>query len=181
MTYNNNSSQKERRQVLANDRANIGKSRDASSGTFHQFAQSEAGEVQGRWAKPAQVTGSEGAVHMPRLPENSPWAAPDPSGQEPPLNIDVTEAPITGEPFEVEASQQPFSWMRDRPSPLSCSAGSAGGDDVAAAPTSSSAAPSTSLLKPRAASEGGATNSSNQEGGRGRSAPSSKLIRRRLI
>jgi len=60
-SFNNNSDQRERARILANDRA-----------TMHRFAQSEAGEVQGRWAKPAQVTGSEGAVHMPRLPANSP-------------------------------------------------------------------------------------------------------------
>jgi hypothetical protein len=70
---------------------------------MHRFAQSEAGEVQGRWAKPAQVTGSEGAVHMPRLPENSPWSC-DPVPPEAPLGIDVSETPIVGEPHEVEAS-----------------------------------------------------------------------------
>jgi hypothetical protein len=160
-SFNNNSDQRERKRILANDRA-----------TMHRFAQSEAGEVQGRWAKPAQVTGSEGAVHMPRLPANSPWAAPDPSGQEPPLNIDVTEAPITGEPFEVEASQLPFSWMKDRPSiPVG-----AGGDDVAAAPTSSSVSSTSTLLSmPRAASEGGVTPTRNAVG-----APPSKPIKRRL-
>jgi len=80
MTFSNNSDQRERRQVIKNDAA-----------TLHDFAQSEAGEISGRWAKPTQVSGSEGAVHMPRLPANSPWSQPDPSGQEKPYPIDLSE------------------------------------------------------------------------------------------
>src|SRR6516225_2418392 len=128
MTFNNRATMKEKVEQLRNDQRN--------ASTLHQFASSEAGEIGGRYAKPSNVTGSAGAVHMPRLPENSPWAAPDPSGQEPPLNIDVTEAPITGEPFEVEASQQPFSWMRDRPN-TSASPVCVGGDDATAVSPSS--------------------------------------------
>ena len=91
MTFNNNnSSQAERKQVLKD--------------TMFNRASSEAGEISGRWAKPTQVRGSEGAVHMPRMPANSPWAAPDPSGQEQPFGIDVSEPVVTGEAFEVEAS-----------------------------------------------------------------------------
>jgi hypothetical protein len=56
MTYNNNSSQKERRQVLKNDAA-----------TLHQFAQSEAGEISGRWAKPQTVNASRPVVEYPRI------------------------------------------------------------------------------------------------------------------
>ena len=102
MTFNNNSSQKERRQVIRNDAT-----------TLHDFAQSAAGEISGRWAKPTQVSGSEGAVHMPRLPANSPWSQPDPSGQEKPYPIDLSEPPEpVGTAQEIEDSLQPFSWLR---------------------------------------------------------------------
>jgi hypothetical protein len=103
MTFSNNSDQKERKRVLKNDAA-----------TLHQFAQSEASEISGRWAKPQTVNASEQAVHYPRLPSNSPWAS-NPVPPEAPLGIDVSEPVITGEPHEVWASEQAFSWERDRP------------------------------------------------------------------
>ena len=101
-SFNNSSDQKERRQVIRNDAT-----------TLHEFAQSEANEVGGRFAKPATVNASEQAVHMPRLPTNSPWAAPDPSGQEQPYPVDLSEPPEpVGTAQEIEDSLQPFSWLR---------------------------------------------------------------------
>ena len=92
MTFRNDSDQKERRAVIKNDAT-----------TLHQFAQSEAGEIGGRYARPQTVNASQQAVHYPKLPTNSPWSS-DPVPPEEPLGIDVSEAPITGEKFEVEAS-----------------------------------------------------------------------------
>jgi len=168
-SFNNNSDQRERARILANDRA-----------TMHRFAQSEAGEVQGRWAKPAQVTGSEGAVHMPRLPANSPWAAPDPSGQEAPYPIDLSEPPEpVGTAQEIEDSLQPFSWDRSN-APSSCSPEGIGADGTVTSPASSCPASSpTSLSKTSTVSEkegGGNTN-----GGREGPSPSRSNIKRRLV
>jgi len=92
MTFNNNSSQKERRQVIRNDAT-----------TLHDFAQSAAGEISGRWAKPATVNASEQAAHYPRLPTSSPWSNPI-EAVEPPLGFSVEETPIVGEYAEVQAS-----------------------------------------------------------------------------
>ena len=160
MSFNNNSSQKEREQFVKD--------------TFHSRTHDESG---GRWQKqvPTQVNGTNPATLYPKLPSNSPWSG-DPVPPEEPLGIDVTESPIVGEPHEVWASQQPFSWMRDRSnSPSSAVAGGVGDDGGAAASTSSDISSSTSLSKPRASSEDGVTN-------RDGVAPSSKFnIRRRLV
>src|SRR5262245_3919157 len=43
------------------------------------------------------------ATEVPRQPEHSPWAA-DVVGVEPPLGVSVSEAPVVGEPHEVERS-----------------------------------------------------------------------------
>ena len=170
MTFNNRATMKEKVEQLRNDQRN--------ASTLHQFASSEAGEIGGRFAKPATVNASQQAVHYPKLPTSSPWSC-DPVPPEEPLGIDVNEPVVTGEPFEVEASQQPFSWMKDRPNSLSSHRG-VGVDDVVAAPASSSTGCSTSLSEPRAASVDGATISSNH-GGRGSSAPSTTAtIKRRL-
>jgi len=167
-SFNNNSDQRERARILANARA-----------TMHRFAQSEAGEVQGRWAKPAQVTGSEGAVHMPRLPANSPWAAPDPSGQEAPYPIDLSEPPEpVGTAQEIEDSLQPFSWDRSN-APSSCSPEGIGADGTVTSPASSGPASSpTSLSKTSTVSMDGAANSN--QGGRGSAPSTTPTIKRRL-
>jgi hypothetical protein len=125
--FNNRATMKEKVEQLRNDQRN--------ASTLHQFAQSEAGEVGGRFAKPATVNASQQAVHYPRLPTSSPWAN-DPVPPEEPLGIDVSEAPIVGEPHEVLASQQPFSWMKDRPN-TSASPVCVGGDDATAVSPSS--------------------------------------------
>jgi hypothetical protein len=133
MTFNNRATMKEKVEQLRNDQRN--------ASTLHQFASSEAGEIGGRFAKPATVNASQSAVHYPRLPTSSPWSS-DPVPPEEPLGIDVSEAPIVGEPHEVLASQQPFSWLRDRSSSLSCNAESAGVDSTTAvSPSSSSGTP----------------------------------------
>jgi hypothetical protein len=89
MTFNNNSDQKERRAIIKNDAA-----------TLHQFAQSEANEISGRWAKPQTVNASRPVVNYPAGPN---WSV-DPTGPEPPLNQDVNAMEPCGQPWEVEAS-----------------------------------------------------------------------------
>jgi hypothetical protein len=169
MTFKNDASQAERKAFVKD--------------TFHSRTHDESG---GRWQKqtPTNVIGSS-PVSYPRLPASSPWAN-DPVPPEEPLGIDVTEAPIVGESFEVEQSlNAEFAWrktIRDGapdPSLGSSLPDDVGAPDVVAAPTSSRPnTSSTSLSKPRTASEDGATNSS--QSGRG-SAPSSNFnIKRRL-
>ena len=89
-SFNNNASQAERKQVLKD--------------TMFNRANSEAGEVQGRWSKPTQVSGSEGAVHMPRIP-SGPWSADYAQvPPEAPFGQDISEPPIVGEQWEIEKS-----------------------------------------------------------------------------
>jgi len=101
MTFSNNSSQRERRAVIKNDAT-----------TFHDFAQSQADEVGGRFAKPTQVSGKDPATLYPKLPTSSPWSS-DPVPPEPPYGQDISEPPVVGESFEVEASlNQDFGWRK---------------------------------------------------------------------
>jgi hypothetical protein len=98
MTFNNNSDQKERAAILKNDAA-----------TLHQFAQSEAGEISGRWAKPQTVNASRPVVNYPAGPN---WSV-DPTGPEPPLNQDVNAMEPCGQPWEIEASlDRDFGFQR---------------------------------------------------------------------
>jgi hypothetical protein len=92
MTFNNNSDQKERRAILKNDAA-----------TLHQFAQSEANEISGRWAKPQTVNASEQAVHYPRVP-SGPWSDQPGPGPEPSLGVSVEDHEPVGTAEEIEAS-----------------------------------------------------------------------------
>jgi len=170
MTFNNNASQKERRAVIKND-----------ASTMHGFAQSEASEISGRWAKPTQVSGSEGAVHMPRLPSNSPWSAPDPSGPEQPFGIDVSEPVVTGESWEVEASlDRDFGLQRllqrEHHATALGSVRDAGASGVRS--------PAGSPNRPSASAEGGEAGDgvATPTGDRGRPMPSPKSkIKRRLV
>jgi len=104
MTFSNNSNQKERRQIIRNDRANVS--------TFHQFASSEANEVGGRFARPTQISGTNPTPLYPKLPASSPWSC-DPVPPEEPLGIDISEPPVVGESFEVEQSlNADFGWRK---------------------------------------------------------------------
>src|SRR6516164_7215421 len=86
MTFNNNSSQAERKQVLKD--------------TMFNRASSEANEIGGRWNKPTQVNASKPVVDYPAGPN---WSV-DPTGPEPPLNQDVNAMEPCGQPWEIEAS-----------------------------------------------------------------------------
>jgi hypothetical protein len=93
-------SQKEKREVLANDR----KVREAT--TYHSVAQASVDDERGgRYATEGSkqtVVGSS-PIAYPRQPENSPWHH-DPCPPEPPLGYSVDEQEPVGEVFEREAS-----------------------------------------------------------------------------
>jgi hypothetical protein len=90
-TPTTNATMKEKEEVLRNDR---------HASTYAGRAQAELDlENVGRHAKPNTVIGV-GAPEYPRLPENS-WTN-DPTGVEPPLNIDVNAVEAVGEKFEIE-------------------------------------------------------------------------------
>jgi hypothetical protein len=86
--FHNNTSQSDRAEVLRNDRAN----------TFAGRAEAEVDEIRGRFAQEhkATVIGT-GPVQYPMAAPN--WSA-DPVGVEPPLNYEINETPIVGEPHE---------------------------------------------------------------------------------
>jgi hypothetical protein len=92
--FKNDSDQAERRRV----------ERD----TFLSRTQLDADRVDGRFAKqrPTTIIAKNPASAYPRLPPSSPWSAPCPSGDEPPLNVDVNAVPDLG--FH-EASPTPNS------------------------------------------------------------------------
>jgi hypothetical protein len=76
----------------------------ASATTLSQFTNAELADNDGRWKKQQQIVGQRPKVDYPPLPASSPWSIADPSGLEPPLGISVAEAPIVGEPHEVQRS-----------------------------------------------------------------------------
>jgi hypothetical protein len=120
--FNNNSSQRERAAILKNDAA-----------TLHQFAQSEAGEISGRWAKPQTVNASRPAVEYPRI-KSGPWADDQPMPpEEPPLGFSVEDHDPVGQPWEIEASlDRDFGWRKTIRDGASASDASSPSDDVAA-------------------------------------------------
>jgi hypothetical protein len=89
--YHQNADQREREQVLRNDK------RVASTFLDHTHNNDEGG----RFAKPQNVIGSEPTAQYPMAAPN--WSV-DPTGVEPPLNIDVNAVEPCGEKFEIEAS-----------------------------------------------------------------------------
>jgi hypothetical protein len=88
--------QEERRKTLDNDR------RVLEGTTFHQFGSSGADTPKGRFTAhdSAAVVGS---APLPKY-EGAPNWAPDPTGIEPPTNIDINAMEPCGQPFEVKAS-----------------------------------------------------------------------------
>jgi hypothetical protein len=87
--YRNEATQKEREQVLRNDKR--------VTSTFLEHTHSEEG---GRFAKPQTVIGATPTVQYPMAAPN--WSV-DPTGVEPPLGIDVNAVEPCGEKFEIEA------------------------------------------------------------------------------
>src|SRR5262245_895819 len=83
----------------------------ADPSTYFGHTRSDEG---GRYAKavPTNVIGAS-PVSYPTIP-SGPWSADYAQvPPEEPLGIDVSEAPITGEKFEVEASlNQDFGWRK---------------------------------------------------------------------
>jgi len=164
--FNNNASQKERREFVKD--------------SYHNRYQDEAG---GRFAQvnKSTVSGKDPTTLYPKIPAG-PWSANYAQvPPEEPLNIDVNEPVVTGERFEVEASQQPFSWMRERSLGSKSSLGSAGTSELsiglAGPPTDPANTCTPVCIGGGEAGDGAAT----PTGDRGRRAPSSKSILRRLV
>ena len=88
--FRNDTSQKERAEVLKNDQA-------VQKNTFLSHTHSDEG---GRYAKPQTVIGATPTVQYPRAAPN--WSV-DPTGVEPPLGIDVNTVEPCGEKFEIDA------------------------------------------------------------------------------
>jgi hypothetical protein len=88
-----NATQQEKAEILRNDlRAN----------TFAGRAIAEADDVRGRWAE-INKSNVVGATPTPQYPAGPNWSV-DPTGVEPPLNIDVNALEPVGEFGEVQAS-----------------------------------------------------------------------------
>ena len=98
-------SQREKREILANDRR---------MATYHAAAQASIddhrGGRYGAIGRPT-VTGA-GPINCPRQPEGSTWAS-DPIGKEPALGIDVYAMEPVGEMHErIEAKSVRRGWRR---------------------------------------------------------------------
>ena len=90
--------QRERRRQMAEDQRRLS--------TYRDHAENDP-ELQlgGRFAKvtPTTVVGAASGPVYPRLP-SGPWAEGDPSGDEPPLGLDINAIEPVGEKFEQIAS-----------------------------------------------------------------------------
>jgi hypothetical protein len=113
--------QKERREILENDRK--------VKGTYMSIAEAAADELAGgRFAQTAnkqRVIGT-GPIVYPAQPENSPWRC-DPCGIEPPLGFSVNDQPAVGEPHEVRASSTSAQVDAEAPPPSAFGDGMGGG------------------------------------------------------
>jgi hypothetical protein len=92
------SSQSEKRRVLANDQS-VRDQRQAS--TYHAFGMIDADEPRGRFQNMSgtmTVIGATPVPQYPRLPESSPWHS-DPVPNEEPLGFRVDEMPLLEDPM----------------------------------------------------------------------------------
>jgi hypothetical protein len=102
--YRNNASQRERAAALRNDQRVRNDQRNKDASTFSQFGESEAREIEGRFAarEKANVVGT---TEYPGLTYGwGPNWSHDPVPPEPPLGFSVEDHEPVGEKFEVEAS-----------------------------------------------------------------------------
>ena len=90
-------SQDEKRDTLQNDR----RVRDASAYVDHVHDDNDGGRFKNQTTR--ITVGSRPLVEYPALPPNSPWAR-DPVPDEPPIGVDLSAAPIVGEPHEIATS-----------------------------------------------------------------------------
>jgi hypothetical protein len=92
------------REAVQRQDADVRRQQQESGSTLHGFAVAEAAQPRGRFT---EVTASQvvGAQPIPVYPAAAtPWAGPDPSGQEPALGLSVNEMTPCGEAHEVKAS-----------------------------------------------------------------------------
>jgi hypothetical protein len=109
--YTNTTTQAERAETLQNDKA------VQRANTFAGRAIAEADDVRGRWAEinKSNVVGATPTVQYPMAAPN--WSV-DPTGIEPPLNIDVNAVEPCGEKFEIEALGDATEAVAQSASPL---------------------------------------------------------------
>lgn len=100
--YNNPTTQRERAEIVKNERKLRRGDREAS--TYHAQAMAGLDEPGGRFAQARHVTGSAPSVEYPKLPGNSPWSG-DPVPPEEPLGYSVNDLEPTGEAHELAQSQ----------------------------------------------------------------------------
>jgi hypothetical protein len=91
--FHSEATMEEKRETLANDRPGGGISNDTF---FSRAARTLGSELGGRFshepeARPRIV--GKGPLPYPQQPTGSPWAGADPTGDEPPLGIDVNAVP----------------------------------------------------------------------------------------
>jgi hypothetical protein len=94
--------QREREEVLRNDQ----RVRNDNASTLHRFAESESGNIRGRFAahEKSTIVGAAPTPQYPRLPETSFSNQGTVVPQEESLGFSIDEAPIVGEAFEVAKS-----------------------------------------------------------------------------
>jgi hypothetical protein len=98
--FNNNASQRERAEIVKNERKLRRGDRDAS--TYHAQAMAGLDEPGGRWAQSRYVSGSEPSTRYPAA--SSPWSSSADVGVEPPTGEDINFVAPVGEQFEIERS-----------------------------------------------------------------------------
>jgi hypothetical protein len=97
----NNATQRERREIVKNERKL--RQGERQSTTYHAQAMAGLDEPGGRFANQARyVTGSEAAVNYPA--SSPPWHAQADPGIEPPTGVAIDTMEPTGEAHEIEAS-----------------------------------------------------------------------------
>jgi hypothetical protein len=139
----NDAPQSERRATIQNDQR---VARDVS--TYVDHVHEDSG---GRYWKqtPSMTVGSRPLVEYPALPSNSPWHH-DPVPPEEPLGVDLSAAPIVGEPHEIAASLgEANSGDVGHLLPKVVDSASPGGERSAGRVPPASSAPSPSLKRKR--------------------------------
>jgi hypothetical protein len=104
-TYNNPATREEKAEALRNERRLRQGDREPS--TYHKLA-GLSDDLGGRFRVKESISGEEAAVHVPRLPENSPWAG-DPVPPEEPLGYSINDLAPTGETHELGVSSSSSS------------------------------------------------------------------------
>ena len=80
--------------TMADKRKVLKEAAPTAPNTMFGHAMAFSGAEEGKAA--ALLVGSAPGVAVPRMSGASPWASPDPVGDEPPLGVDITSLPALG-------------------------------------------------------------------------------------